>query len=363
MKQTGNLSQQVKDHPLVQLVIARLREFWREPAAVFWVYGFPLIMMISLGIAFRHRPVEKIQVDLVNSDRMEAFHDYLENGNNAHQDFIDISSIEIHDEETSQLRLRTGKTALVVAHVESEGLVFSYDPTRPGSILVRNALYDRIQRWSGREDKVTVSDDPVSEAGGRYIDFLVPGLLGMGLMGGGMWGVGFSIVNLRIRKLLKRYLATPMKRSHFLIAMMISRVLFTIPEMLILVWGAHWLFGVENQGSFLAVVVLVFLGAFEFAGIGLLIASRAETTETVSGLMNLVMLPMWIGSGVFYSVDRFPASVQSVLNQLPLTPLIHGLRAVMQDGASLVVLLPQLMVISLWGLITFGLALWWFRWQ
>ncbi|MCH2572512.1 MAG: ABC transporter permease, partial [Planctomycetes bacterium] len=215
----------------------------------------------------------------------------------------------------------------------------------------------------GREDKVTVSDDPVSETGGRYIDFLVPGLLGMGLMGGGMWGVGFSIVNLRIRKLLKRYLATPMKRSHFLIAMMISRVLFTIPEMLVLVWGAHWLFGVENQGSFLAVVVLVFLGAFEFSGIGLLIASRAETTETVSGLMNLVMLPMWIGSGVFYSVDRFPASVQLVLNQLPLTPLIHGLRGVMQDGASLAVLFPQLMVISLWGLITFGLALWWFRWQ
>ena len=178
-----------------------------------------------------------------------------------------------------------------------------------------------------------------------------------------MWGVGFSIVNLRIRKLLKRYLATPMKRSHFLIAMMISRVLFTIPEMLVLVWGAHWLFGVENQGSFLAVVVLVFLGAFEFSGIGLLIASRAETTETVSGLMNLVMLPMWIGSGVFYSVDRFPASVQLVLNQLPLTPLIHGLRGVMQDGASLAVLFPQLMVISLWGLITFGLALWWFRWQ
>lgn len=363
MKQTGNLSQQVKDHPLVQLVIARLREFWREPAAVFWVYGFPLIMMISLGVAFRHRPVESIQVDLVKSDRMEAFHDYLENGENTHQDLMELSGIEIHDEETSQLRLRTGKTALVVAHVESEGFVFSYDPTRPGSILVRNTLYDRIQRWSGREDKVTVSDDPVSETGGRYIDFLVPGLLGMGLMGGGMWGVGFSIVNLRIRKLLKRYLATPMKRSHFLIAMMISRVLFTIPEMLVLVWGAHWLFGVENQGSFLAVVVLVFLGAFEFSGIGLLIASRAETTETVSGLMNLVMLPMWIGSGVFYSVDRFPASVQLVLNQLPLTPLIHGLRGVMQDGASLAVLFPQLMVISLWGLITFGLALWWFRWQ
>ena len=181
----------------------------------------------------------------------------------------------------------------------------------------------------------------------------------MGLMGGGMWGVGFAIVNLRIRKLLKRYLATPMKRSHFLGSMMISRLLFTVTEVLILVLGARWLFGVVNHGSFLAVALLVILGACQFGGMGLLIASRAETTETVSGLMNLVMLPMWIGSGVFYSVERFPAVLQMVLNTLPLTPLIYSLRSVMQDGASLLSLLPQIGLISLWTIVTFALAMRW----
>jgi ABC-type multidrug transport system permease subunit len=185
----------------------------------------------------------------------------------------------------------------------------------------------------------------------------------MGLMGGGLWGVGFAVVDMRIRKLLKRYLATPMKRSHFLASLIISRLLFTISEVLLLLVFVRIIFGVASQGSYAAIGLLMFLGSLEFSGIGLLVASRAQTIETVSGLMNAVMLPMWIGSGIFFSMERFPAAMQTALNLLPLTPLIHALRSIMLEGTSIVYLGADLALIAAWGGAAFALALWGFRWK
>jgi ABC-type multidrug transport system permease subunit len=253
---------------------------------------------------------------------------------------------------------------LVTASDEPEGgYEYHFDPTQASRVLVRHAADEVLQQAAGRRDRVPVRDREVNEPGGRYIDFLVPGLLGMGLLGGGLWGVGFAIVDMRIRKLLKRYLATPMKRSHFLAAVMVSRLLFTIPEVLMVLIFARLFFGVVSHGSYLTVGLLILLGSFEFSGIGLLVASRAQTIETVSGLMNAVMLPMWIGSGIFFSIERFPEVVQPALMLLPLTPLIRALRSVMLEGAGLVSLGPELALIVAWGAITFGLALRCFRWN
>jgi len=220
-----------------------------------------------------------------------------------------------------------------------------------------------LQRKAGREDAAEVKDEEVDEPGGRYIDFLVPGLLGMGLMGGGLWGVGFVTVDMRIRKLLKRFLATPMRRADFLAALMISRLIFMVPEVLILLVFARVAFGVTIAGSLVAVIVLILLGAVSFAGIGLLVASRARTIEAVSGLMNLIMLPMWLFSGVFFSSERFPDWLQGFIRVLPLTPLINALRAVMLDGVSLASQWAEMALLAGWGLVTFVLALKWFRWS
>jgi ABC-type multidrug transport system permease subunit len=229
--------------------------------------------------------------------------------------------------------------------------------------LARDRAEDRLQRAAGRRDLVAIEDQEIEEPGGRYIDFLVPGLLGMGLMGGGLWGVGFAIVDMRIRKLLKRYLATPMKRSHFLASVLASRLVFSVPEVILVLIFARVFFGVAVQGSYLAVGLLILLGAFQFAGIGLLVASRAQTIETVSGLMNAAMLPMWIGSGIFFSIERFPEPIQPVLFALPLTPLIDAMRSVMLEGTSLMALGLDLGLVLLWGCVTFALALRWFRWN
>lgn len=348
---TGGVSR----HPLAQLILARLREFYREPEAVFWVYVFPALMVVGLGIAFRNQPPERIHVDIVAG---------IGSGDLATQ-LAELPNVVVRETSLPEARrrLQLGQTALVIAGAESGAeLEYHFDPTRPDSLLARDSVDNWLQRAAGRADPKRTRDVAVSELGGRYVDFLVPGLLGMGIMGGGLWGVGFVTVNMRIRKLLKRLLATPMKRSHFLAAILVSRLLFLIPEVLALLVFSWLSFGVVIQGSILAVVFLIVLGSFAFAGLGLLVASRARTVEAVSGLMNLVMLPMWMLSGIFFSSQRFPEAFQPLIRLLPLTPLIDALRAVMQEGATLGSQLSRVVLLAGWGIVSFTLALKWFRW-
>ena len=347
----------VRRHPFFSLIAARVFEFWREPAAIFWVYVFPLIMVVALGVAFRNKPVGGFTVVVSAGGQSQGVLQKLASDNRFR--------VSVLDEAESRWRLRTGRADLVIVPSPDAGGGYDYffDPTQANSVLARHLADEVLQRAAERQDAVPIREHTATEPGSRYIDFLVPGLLGMGLLGGGMWGVGFAIVDMRLRKLLKRYLATPMKRSHFLGALMASRFLFTAPEVLILLLFSRFLFGVTSQGSYWTVGLLILLGTFEFAGIGLLVASRAQTIETVSGLMNAVMLPMWIGSGIFFSAERFPDSVQPFLSVLPLTPLITALRGVMLEGTSLFALGPQLALIIAWGVITFALALRLFRWN
>lgn len=341
--------------PLGQLILTRVREFLREPAAVFWVYIFPVLMMVALGAAFRERPIEKQAVAIEQGPGAESLLQTLK--------ATDRFEVKIRPQAEAQQRLRAGRLDLVVAKDKEDRLAFHFDPTKPGGRAARNAANDALQKAAGRQDPLPVKDQEVREKGARYIDYLIPGLLGMGLMGGGMWGVGFAIVNLRIRKLLKRMLATPMKRTDFLASMLISRLLFTIPEVFSLLLVGWLIYGARVEGDLLSLSAVIVLGAFQFAGIGLLVASRAETIETVSGLMNLVMLPMWIAGGVFFPIERFPEFLHPLLQLLPLVPLNQALRGVMLEGASLLSLGPQLLSIVLWGAIPFAIALKWFRWN
>lgn len=368
--------------PLRQIVSARLREFLREPAAIFWVYGFPLIMILTLGMAFRSQPIERIRVGVESGAHAGEIVGLL----NASERF---DAVEVSPER-APIDLRIGKIELVISVAAKETsaatgtadsdstatssaaafdwsaiekVEFRFDDTRPGSVLARDAANDVLQRGAGRTDPVSTDETIIKEPGSRYVDFLVPGLIGMSLMGGGMWGVGFAIVDMRIRKLLKRFVATPMRRSDFLIGMMVSRLLFLLPEFVILLVFARIAFQVSSAGGYGTVVVLILLGAIQFSGLGLLIASRASTIETISGLMNLVMLPMWIFGGIFFSNERFPEFMQPLIAALPITPLIQSLRMVMLEGATLLELGPQLAIMIAWSVVTFSIALFTFRWN
>jgi len=340
-------------HPLKELTLARLREFLREPEAVFWTYGFPLMLAVGLGVAFRDRPVELVHVDVQAHARAPEVAARLA----SQRDLV----VAVRGEAECRDRLRLGRSSLAV--VPGDPVTFVFDPSRPESALARERVNDILQRAAGRRDPVRTSDMRVTEPGARYIDFLVPGLLGMNLMSGSLWGVGFVIVDMRVKKLLKRLAATPMTRPDFLWSIAGGRLLFMVPELVVILGAGVLLFGMPVRGSWLAVFVLALLGAGAFAGLGMLVACRAQRIETVSGLMNLVMVPMWLLSGIFFSSERFPDLLQPLVQALPLTQLNDALRAVILEGASLASQGWRILALAAWGAVSFVLALRWFRWN
>lgn len=340
-------------HPLVELTSVRLKEFLREPDAVFWVFAFPLLLTLALGFAFRERPPERIPVGVVEGPAAAARLEMLKKS--------PALQPRLYSEAEGREQLRSGAISLLVGS-ETEP-VYRFDPTRPESRTARVEVDDALQGGAGRRDVFEAREEHVSEQGSRYIDFLVPGLIGMNLMGTGMWSIGFSVVNARLRKLLKRMLATPMRKSHFLIAQGLARLVFLVLEVTIVVIFAWLVFDVAVRGSLITFAVVCVIGAAAFSGLGLLIASRVKTLEAISGLMNVVMMPMWICSGVFFSYERFPDAALPFVRALPLTALNDALRAVMNDGATLVAITPQLLNLTAWMVISSLVALKIFRWQ
>jgi ABC-type multidrug transport system permease subunit len=363
-------------HPLLELTLARVREFLREKEAVFWVFVFPVLLAFALGIAFRNTAPEtlKIAVEASNPPTLDGSAQPYQ----VAAALSKASGLEgvVQNPEQAAASLRTGKVALVVripngrdgevapgSGKAAGGFDYVFDPTRPESRIARLSVDDALQRSAGRTDVASVSEEKVTEPGARYIDFLIPGLIGMNLMGSGLWGLGFAVVQARTRKLLKRFAATPMRRSHYLLSFMLSRLVFLVLEVAAVVIFAWVAFGVSVHGRIADLAVVALIGSVTFGGIGLLVASRPKTIEGVSGLMNLVMLPMWLLSGTFFSSSRFPAFLQPAIKVLPLTALNDSLRSVMNDGAPLAASWAAIAIMLGWGLISFALALRLFRWQ
>jgi ABC-type multidrug transport system permease subunit len=339
--------------PIVELAVTRTKEFVRESEALFWVFGFPLILALALGFAFREKPPDRVPVAIVA-------------GPNAAQRFAALQKSpvlqpSIMGEQEARDALRRGKVSLLVEGADT--VVFRFDATRPDAQSARREADDALQTAAGRRDVVVTREERVHEQGARYIDFLIPGLLGMNLMGTGMWSMGFTIANARMKKLLKRLVATPMRKTDFLLAQFLSRLIWLLIEVTVLVVFGWIVFGVRVNGSILLLAILCIIGGFSFSGIGLLTASRARTIEAVSGLMNLIMMPMWLCSGVFFSYERFPDSVKPIIRLLPLTLLNDALRAVINDAAGLTQIAGKLALLAAWGLVTFMIGLKVFRWQ
>jgi ABC-2 type transport system permease protein len=348
-------------HPLAELTRARILEFVREPEAVFWVFVFPVLLALGLGIAFRSVPPQLPRVAVVSDGEplewvAEALGASLR---------VQLSEL---GRRAADEALRTGAVDLVVELAEQasrgEGEIsYRFDPARADGRAARLVVDDVVQRARGRTDPVAVGELHVTQRGARYIDFLIPGLIGLNLMGSGIWGVGFSMVMARTRKLLKRLAATPMRRPHFLLSYAISRLVFLALEMAALVGFGRLAFDVRVHGSIAALAVVALMGAAAFSGLGLLVAARPTTVEGVSGWMNFVQLPMWLLSGSFFAYQRFPEAVQPAIRLLPLTALNDGLRAVINEGLPLVACWHELLVLATWGVVSFVVALRIFRWQ
>ena len=340
---------------ILQLTAARFREFYREPEAVFWVFVFPILLAAGLGIAFRNRPAEASHIAVVSGTANSVFTDSLTTAPGL--------VVETLDDTAAARALRTGDVALVVVPTPDGSVEYRFDDARPESRTARLIVDRVVQRAGGQQDPVPISETRVSERGSRYIDFVVPGLLGMNIMGSGIWGIGFAIVDARKKKLLKRLIATPMKKAEYLSSFLLFRLSLLVVEVATLIGFGTLVFGVPLRGSFLQFVTICVLSSLAFGGLGLLVASRARTVEGASGLMNLVMLPMWVFSGVFFSSGNFPDATQPFIQALPLTAVNDALRANMLQGATWGTIGHELLIIAAWLVVCFTLALRLFRWR
>jgi ABC-2 type transport system permease protein len=346
----------MSDNSLWQLVTVRFKEYTREPEALFWSFGFPILLALGLGIAFRAKPADVVHVAVANNGpRGQPLATAIRRDPGL--------SVELLTPDSAATALRTGRVALVVTPNGVDGVQYQYDDTRPDARTARLMVNDAVQRGAGRGDVLPIAERHVRERGSRYIDFVVPGLLGMTIMGGGIWGLGYSIVDQRRKNLLKRLVATPMSRAEYLGSYVISRLVMLTIEVVVLLGFSIALFDVPMRGSWLSIATIIVVSALAFGGFGLLIASRSKTIEGVSGLMNLSMLPMWVLSGVFFSSENFPHVVQPFIKALPLTATNDALRASMLHGDALVTLWPQMAVLGTWLIVCFAIALKIFRWR
>ncbi len=340
-------------HPLWELTKTRLREFVREKGVVFWVFVFPLLMAVGLGLAFRSRPPDVPTVAVVTGGSAESGRALLQSPR---------VQAEVASAEQARRAVVAGKVDLLVDF--SQGAPrFELDPTAERATRARLVVDDVLQRAAGRTDRLSIRETEITEPGSRYIDFLLPGLIGLNLMGSSMWGVGYNLVVARKRRLLRRYAVTPMRRSHFLLSYLFSRGFFLGLELgLLLAFGAL-VFGTVVHGSYLALALVSLVGAAAFAGISLIIGARVDNTETASGWMNFAQLPMWVLSGAFFSYERFPEWFHPIIRALPLTALVDALRAIANQGVPIWACWSEFAVLLAWSVTGFAIALRTFRWQ
>lgn len=341
---------------LRELVLDRLRQFHREPDVIFWVYLFPLFLIGGLGVAFTDKTPQPVLIRIAAEDPADAerLRAKVQDSELIVAEVVELSTLEEPGAGASwDLSVIAG----------AAGVEYRLDPQQPESQLALERFDRAIQQAAGREDPVTTTVVEESRPGARYIDWVIPGLLGLNILGSSMWGVGYTAVDLRIRKVLKRLSATPMRKSDFLLSLLASRMIFLALEVTAILTFGIWVFGMPFQGNVLEVAAMCFAGACAFSAIGLLTGARADKVETVSGLMNAVQVPMWLASGVFFSADRFPSVVQPVIQVLPLTQLNNVLRAMILEGAGFFDDTAALAILAGWTVVCFTLALRFFRWQ
>jgi ABC-type multidrug transport system permease subunit len=340
-------------HPLIELTKVRLREFYREPGMIFWVFGFPILMAIGLGLAFRSQPPERPAVAVLAAPDHPLARALAQSEQVA-------STLE--EEPTALRGLARTKYALLL-DLRGSDPVYRYDPMLREARLARAYVDDELERAAGRRDLLAPRDEPQSLPGTRYIDFLLPGLIALNLMGSSVWGVGYSLVVARKRKLLRRFAVTAMRRSDYLLSYFLSRLVFLALELLVLVGFGVLAFGTMVQGSYASLVLVSLLGAGAFAGLGLLVGARVDNTEVAQGWMNFIQLPMWVLSGAYFSNERFPDWLQPLIQALPLTALVDALRRIYNEGAGLAQLPLQVLVLAAWAIGSFTIATRTFRWQ
>jgi ABC-2 type transport system permease protein len=366
------------------LIQAHFHEIIREPGVIFWGIIFPILMSLGLGLAFTRkadvaRKVAVIQTSETSAADTSAISRFLGSRCEQHQPSGKNDyrwKIEIRDNKLGKstyffyevgwddalVLLKKGTVNLIIDSSNGE-TVYNFDPVNSDAELTYLKLSAMI--GPGNVLPAPAGDEirPLTLAGTRYIDFLIPGLITLGIMMSSMWGISYGIIEKRSKKLLRRMVATPMKKSHFLIALIAVRVIMNFIEALAVFLFAIVAFKVTIQGSISALILLFFAGNIAFAGLAVLISSHTSNTEVGNGLINAVVMPMMVLSGIFFSYHNFPDWSLPVIRNLPLTMLADGMRGIFNEGAGWSQTALPVVILSTIGVVCFGTGLKIFKWH
>jgi len=371
---------------LWQLIVALFREIIREPGVLFWGILFPILMSAGLGLAFTKKADVTRKVAVINNSEIasagtgaEVVSGFLQNccERNLSEDKEAWQwKYVIKDEklgnsiflfysmpwkEAMQL-LKRGTINVIL--LDRDGSVeYHFDPMNPDAQLT----YLKLSNLFGKSDIIPEKNNseikPLTVSGTRYIDFLVPGLITMGVMMSCMWGISYGIIEKRSKKLLRRLVATPMKKSHFLIALITVRIAMNFIESAVLFFFSLIAFKITIQGDISTLIIMFLAGNIAFAGIAVFVSSNTSNTEVGNGLINFVVFPMMVLSGIFFSYQNFPEWSLPVIKNLPLTMLTDGIRSIFNEGAGYhEVALPIIILLTI-GALFFSAGLKIFKWH
>jgi ABC-type multidrug transport system permease subunit len=360
-------------HSLWQLISVNYKEFLREPGILFWSLAFPVLMAWVLGIAFTKRAESVQTIAVVSSPasvtRLDQFLGEMEKLTSSnHTVFRKTFDNKLGKltfrlmpvtADSAILMLKRGETSLILQE-QGDSIVYQLDPQNAEAKLNYLVLSAAINH-----DPLIYNTESVkilSQRGTRYVDFLIPGLLALGIMNGFLWGIGYTLIEIRTKKLLRRMVAAPMKKSIFIFSHFFSRLTLSAFEAFVLFCFAWFYFRIQIQGSIPAFILIFLAGSFCFAGIAILMGSRTSSSRVGNSLINVITLPMMILSGIFFSYHNFPEVVVPVIQKLPLTLLTDSLRGIMTEGTGIRENLPAMFILSGVGTVCFFLGLRIYKW-
>jgi ABC-2 type transport system permease protein len=371
------------DDQLFQLILAHFKEIIREPGVIFWGIVFPILMALGLGIAFTKKGdqirtvavIEKsnnITTQLNTLDQIfkqqgkivpagkqlpTRYEFTLRNEKTGNVTFRFTPT----DWESAMILLKRGNIDLIL-ELDGKNIRYHFDPLKPEAQLLYLQLSKHLDSPPETITRTEEEIAPLTLTGTRYIDFLIPGLIAMGIMMSCLWGISYGIIDKRSKKLLRRMIATPMKRSWFLISLVTVRAGMNFLEAVLLFLFAWLFFHISIQGNILALAIMFITGNIAFSGIAILASCRTANTEIGNGLINVVVLPMMILSGIFFSYHNFPEWSIPFIQKLPLTLLADGIRSIFIEGAGLSDIYFPSMILGTVGILFFTVGLKIFKW-
>lgn len=363
--------------PLFQLILINYREFVREPGIVFWSIIFPVLMSWVLGVAFSKRENTTQTVAVVTSGKINQQLDNFLKNTTPHFRDNDTAIIEYHKTYYNQklgttsyrfvpvnwdqamVMLKRGQITIII-DAQHDSIFYHFDPMNPDARLNYLTLSSLMRDESFMSDTRTIRI--LEKTGTRYIDFLIPGLMAMGIMNSFLWGISYALIEMRAKKLLRRMVATPMKKSEYLFSHFVARVSLALFEAAILYFFARFYFQIQIQGSIIALLMIFLAGNICFTGIGILMASRTSSSRIGAGLINFLSLPMTVLSGIFFSYHNFPDFIIPFIQKLPLTMLADSMRSIFIEGTGIIENLPEFFTLSGLGFICFIIGLRIYKW-